>query len=338
MNKLTGRIGDSSFDENSAPIKKEEIRKVLICRPNHRLGNQLLITPLVQEVSETFPNCRIDLFVKGGLAPILFKNYPNVDRIIQLPKKHFNHLFRYLRGWASLKKPFYDIVINVEKESSSGNLSTQFARSRHRFFGDNQEHLQHKFNDYNHIAKKPVYNFRNYISQLGMATVEKGVPNLDLKLSPAEISEGWKKLEELIQKKAGTICIFTYATRDKCYSEEWWLDFYEKLKAGFPCYNILEILPVENVSQIGFREPSFYSKEIREIGAVIANTEIFIGADSGIMHLASSVRTPTVGLFSVTNPKRYAPYGNNSLAINTNHKSASQIVEVVDKILTGTAK
>jgi ADP-heptose:LPS heptosyltransferase len=37
----------------------------------------------------------------------------------------------------------------------------------------------------------------------------------------------------------------------------------------------------------------FYSKDIREIGAVIANTEIFIGADSGIMHLASASLTPT---------------------------------------------
>jgi ADP-heptose:LPS heptosyltransferase len=41
----------------------------------------------------------------------------------------------------------------------------------------------------------------------------------------------------------------------------------------------------ENVSQIAFKSPTFYSKDIREIGAVIANTEIFIGADSGIMHL-----------------------------------------------------
>jgi hypothetical protein len=38
----------------------------------------------------------------------------------------------------------------------------------------------------------------------------------------------------------------------------------------------------ENVSQIAFK-PTFYSKDIREIGAVIANTEIFIGADSGII-------------------------------------------------------
>ena len=48
---------------------RNKIKRILICRPNHRLGNLLLITPLIQEISETFPDCKIDLFVKGGIAP-----------------------------------------------------------------------------------------------------------------------------------------------------------------------------------------------------------------------------------------------------------------------------
>jgi ADP-heptose:LPS heptosyltransferase len=51
------------------------------------LGNQLLITPLVQEVTDTFPNCKIDLFVKE--TAIIFENYENIDSIIKLPKKAF---------------------------------------------------------------------------------------------------------------------------------------------------------------------------------------------------------------------------------------------------------
>jgi ADP-heptose:LPS heptosyltransferase len=64
--------------------------------------------------------------------------------------------------------------------------------------------------------------------------------------------------------------------------------FYDRLKAEYPNYNIIEVLPVENVSQIGFKAPTFYSKDVREIGALMANTEVFIGGDSGIMHLASA--------------------------------------------------
>jgi hypothetical protein len=42
--------------------------------------------------------------------------------------------------------------------------------------------------------------------------------------------------------------------------------FFAALLQEFPDYNIIEILPVENVSQIEFKSPTFYSKDIREIG------------------------------------------------------------------------
>jgi ADP-heptose:LPS heptosyltransferase len=72
------------FDQN-IDLTKVKFNKILICRPNPRLENQLLITPLLQEVITTFPECEIDLFV-NGLSPIIFKNYTNVNRIIQLPR------------------------------------------------------------------------------------------------------------------------------------------------------------------------------------------------------------------------------------------------------------
>jgi hypothetical protein len=55
----------SQFDQN-IDLTKVKFNKILICRPNPRLGNQLLITPLLQEVITTFPECKIDLFVNGA--------------------------------------------------------------------------------------------------------------------------------------------------------------------------------------------------------------------------------------------------------------------------------
>ena len=56
MRNLTKGIGRSDV-QKSGQIDKSEIKKVLISRPNKRLGFLLLITPLVQEVSHTFPIC-----------------------------------------------------------------------------------------------------------------------------------------------------------------------------------------------------------------------------------------------------------------------------------------
>ncbi|MFE3867106.1 glycosyltransferase family 9 protein [Flavobacterium sp. LS2P90] len=332
MRRLTKNIGTSHFDPNT-DFNKVGIKKILICRPNPRLGNQLLITPLIQEVIATFPECEIDLFVNGGLAPFVFKNYKNVKRIIQLPRKPFKELIKYLQGWMALKKHSYDIVINVVESSSSGRLSTQFSNSKYKFFGDDIDELQLKYEDYKHIAKQPVYNFRHYLTKLGIKENDKPIPSLNLMLSSSEIAEGQKLLQEIVKNDKKTIAIFTFATGAKCYPESWWKPFYERLKSEYPDYNIIEVLPVENVSQIGFKAPTFYSKDVREIGSLIANTEVFIGADSGIMHLASSAQTPTAGLFSVTNIKMYAPYNNNSLAIDTNSGSIDDWIKIVDRIV-----
>ena len=102
------------------------------------------------------------------------------------------------------------------------------------------------------------------------------------------------------------------------------------MKIEYQNYNIIEILPIENISKIAFKTPVFYSKDIREMGSLLANVDLFIGADSGIMHLASAVHVPTVGLFSVTQECVYERYDNNSMAINTNTSSVEEWIKVID--------
>lgn len=330
---ITKNIGNSQLKQNTDFIDKAKIKRILICRPNQRLGNLLLITPLIEEVTTTFPKCKIDLFVKGTLAPIVFKNYTNINLVFELPKKPFKTLIQYFQVWTKIREQHYDIVINVDKNSSSGKLATQFAYSKYKFFGDSDEDNKLKHKDYEHIAKYPVYNFRSYLTQLGLEINENPIPSLNLKLSSLEIAEGKKLLNNIVNNDKKTICLFTFATGDKCNSALWWENFYDQLKTEYKNYNIIEVLPIENVSQIAFKAPTFYSKDIRQIGSLIANTDIFIGADSGIMHLASSVHVPTVGLFSSSNINKYQPYNNNSVAINTDISDTKECIEIINKIL-----
>ena len=326
-------IGASSH-QNGKPIDRVQIKRVLIIRPNHRLGNQLMMTPVVQEILETFPNCQIDLFA-GKVSPVLFKNYERIDRIITLPRKPFKELFKYLKTWLNIWSRRYDIAINVTGGSSSGRLATKFARATYKVYGNDENTLQLEHVDYYHLAKTPVYNFRYFLSELGIADENKKIPCLDIKLSVAEIAEGKKILESLIHRiDERTICLYTFATGAKCYSESWWTEFHEKLKAKYTNFNIIEILPVENISMIKFKAPTFYSKDIREMGAVMTNTAIWIGADCGIMHLASASNVPTLGFFSVTNANSYIPYNKNSKALITTESTMDDIFSEIDKILT----
>ena len=53
MPKLTQNIGVSHFKKKVLGTKKTKINSILICRPNQRLGNLLLTTPLFLEISIT---------------------------------------------------------------------------------------------------------------------------------------------------------------------------------------------------------------------------------------------------------------------------------------------
>lgn len=333
MRSITENIGKSHLGHHLELIDPSQIKRVLISRPNHRLGNLLLITPLVQEVSRTFPHCKIDLFCKGNLAPIVFENYNEIGQFIKLPKKHFKEISGYLKGWISIKKNHYDLAINVDKDSSSGRLSVQLANATHKFFGEVKEDIQSQYADYNHIAKYPVYNLRSYLEQLGISNTEMPVPSLLIQLSDTEKRAAKDILGQLVSPEKKTICLFTFATGTKCYSEEWWAKFYERLKIEFEDYNLLEVLPIENVSQIGFKAPTFYSKDVREIAAFFSNTAAFIGADSGMMHLASAAQIPTIGLFSVTNVEKYQPYNSNSIAIQTDSTALEDWIKTIHKVL-----
>jgi len=335
MHSLTHNIGKKSIGEMQKKAGNFKVNRVLISRPNHRLGNMLLITPLVQEIISTFPNCTIDLFVKGRIAPIIFQNYPQVKNIIELPKKPMKDFAEYLKVWFSLKRTKYDLVINVEKGSSSGRISTIIPAADFKFYGDDYEELKSKYVDFDHISKYPVYNFRKFMEILHQQPQNGDVPVLDLKLSVEEKKKGKNDLLAVNKgDQRKTIAFFTYATGAKCYPVEWWSTFYEKFYPKYVTdFNLIEILPVENISQLEQKLPTYYSKDVREIASLMANCEMVVAADSGMMHLSSAALTPTIGLFSVTRTEVYAPYGNNSTFVNTNYQSQDAIIAKMEEIL-----
>lgn len=333
MRAITKGVGSTYTEPEPGSLNVTNIKSVLIVRPNHRLGNQLLLTPIVQEVISTFPNCKIDILAKGGVAYPVFEKYKEINNIIQLPRKPFSNLFKYAKVWISVRQSRYDMVINGDKNSSSGRLLTNLAKADFKIFGDVNEDIQNKHADYEHIAKYPVYNLRHFVKRLGDVDTKRPVPLLDIKLETDEVANGKTILDTITKNNRKTICIYTNATGDKCYSEDWWETFYARLLKEFPNYNIIEMLPIENISKINFKAPHFYSKDIREMGAIIKNTSIFIAADNGVMHLASASLTPTVGFFSVTSEAMYRPYGNGSMSLNTNNTTIDHWISEIKNIL-----
>jgi len=332
MGKLTSNIGKKYQKKLVKKPENVDIKKVLISRPNNRLGNLLLMTPLVEVVTQKYPDCKVDLITKGGLADVIFEHYDNINTIIKLPRKPFKSLFTYVKIFLSVGFRKYDLVINAEKSSSSGKILTWLANAPYKIF-DVPESFDQFPKDFDHIAKNSAYLFKHYFEKPLTKNNTTKIPDLDLKLNQQELEKGKGILNKIVGNNKKTISIFTNATGGKKYSVAWWEEVYGELQHRYPDYNIIEILPIENTSQINFAAPSFYSKDIREMGAVMANTELFITADCGVMHLACASNVPTVGLFSVTSKEKYEPYNQGSFAVDTKNENLKSYFEKIDGIL-----
>jgi hypothetical protein len=73
-----------------------------------------------------------------------------------------------------------------------------------------------------------------------------------------------------------------------------------------------EVVPLEFLPGAGAAPtvPGFATLHLpaqRQLTAAIASLRMFVSADAGPMHLASTTDTPTIGLFQVTDPVMYGP-------------------------------
>jgi ADP-heptose:LPS heptosyltransferase len=51
------------------------------------------------------------------------------------------------------------------------------------------------------------------------------------------------------------------------------------------------------------------------VGAMLKRARLFVGSDSGLMHLAASAGAPTLGLFGPSDARRYGPWGPHARAL-----------------------
>jgi ADP-heptose:LPS heptosyltransferase len=74
---------------------------------------------------------------------------------------------------------------------------------------------------------------------------------------------------------------------------------------------------VENILTGGVRQVVDLAGKIslRELAAVLKKAKLFVGIDSGVMHMASALDIPTVGIFGPTDPFFVAPQNEKSMVV-----------------------
>jgi ADP-heptose:LPS heptosyltransferase len=322
------------------------IHRILVCRPNHRLGNTILLTPLIDEIEKIYKGAEIDLITEGDIAKEVFPHFLAIKNIYCLRRRGFKHPIAFLSTIARVRATHYDLIIDPCVGSNFSRILTRFFKARYKLgFSDLKKHrgLTHSVPGSmapRHMAERPIHLLHQHIPN-GKHKSLHPMP-LDIRLTDIERAQGKSLTREILSEshRSGpgpVIGIFANATGSKCYPKEWWKDFIASFKEAIPNCVIIEIVPMHGRSMLDSEWPSYYSTGIRRMSAVMASTDLMISADCGVMHLAAASGTPTIGLFSVTDAAVYAPYGPGNHPLLTQglsaQESARSVVETYSKRL-----
>jgi ADP-heptose:LPS heptosyltransferase len=140
-------------------------------------------------------------------------------------------------------------------------------------------------------------------------------------------ADRWMKQEGMEGKKYVGLHVSSSRAKKmdrKCWPKEYFFDLIEKFEQkdsslGFLLFCGDEDLPESEwlVKRLGSRVRIARQLPVRVAADIIRRCSCFISNDSGMMHVAVAVGTPTVAIFGPTNPKRSGPWGGKAEVVRT---------------------
>ncbi len=295
---------------------------ILICRPNTRLGNTVLLTPLVEELQHSLPEAQIEILTACPVAAEIFQEFPAVRRVHALPFRGVRHPLNYLRTLLAVRRKHYDVIIDPCPNSWTARFLTRHLTARLKVGFTVARRVQGvdvsvPFQDApRHMGAYPVYLARRTLFGLDLKSARADEVTLNVRLTDAERECGRAEVRRLLggETSAPVIALATHATGPKRFALEWWQRLIAELHTRLPAARFIEIRPPSGRASLGAL-PGFSSRHTREVAAVINAVQCFVCADSGLMHLGAGTDTLTAGLFKVTLPELYAPRRGRSCAL-----------------------
>jgi len=289
-----------------------EVRKVLLVRLRS-IGDTVLATPSVFALKRFLPNVTIDILVEDWVAPLL-TDHPHVDNVIVLERGGFMTRARVAR---ELRAANYDVVYNLHGGTTATFL-TRATGARHRVGFKSYQYAQL----HNHQAPSPLllweqqktHSVEQQLALLGWT----GVPVTDRPRTQLGISnEANEKVKQLLAQAALTdqkIALIhpAAAFATKQWATEHFARVAEFLSArGFAPIAIAapnERAVLEKLSSEASVKITTLNLSLPEVTALAAQSQLFVGNDSGIAHIAAAVETPAVVIFGSSNIAHWRPW------------------------------
>lgn len=296
--------------------------RILVIRLS-AVGDVINTLPMLCALRQGYPNAYIGWIVEDR-AYDLIRGHPAIDRVHLFPRR------RWVRNWwaalteapgflRDVRGQKYEIAIELQSNLKGGVHA--LASGVRRRIGFSREHCREGNHLFTNIHVTPPGGERiNRVDKFLSMAAYLGAPvnGAGYRLPESAESRGrvdaWlasEKLERYVVIHPGT----SDFGREKRWIPERFSALAEKIvrETGLRCVITWGPGEQELAQEIvagsrGCAVLSMQTRSILDLAELIRKASLFVGCDSGPLHLSSAVCTPSVALFGPKDPTIYGPY------------------------------
>ena len=277
------------------------------------LGDVLLATPTLHALKTAYPTARLSVLVNRGTDAVLRAN-PDVDEIIPLDRGSILQQTRFL--W-EIRRRRFDTVVDLTDGDRAAFL-TRISGARVRIGFNAEERWTGRC--YTSVVRPDAGGHRierdlSALVPLGAASRDR-VPRLWL--TPEDETKVEQLAEQLGLARDRSWVVIQPGARYwfKAWPPERFAELADRLNDLFGCQILVGGSPEEEPLTRSVVERAKSPllalagrSDVRTLAALLKRSALFVGNDTGAMHIAAAVGTPVVGLFGPSNPAEWGPRG-----------------------------
>ena len=320
--------------------------KILLIRLR-LIGDVVFTTPAIRALRQRFPDAELVYLVERAAAPVLSENQHLTKLIIAERPRGFRRVIYDLQLAQRLRAARFDAVIDFHGGPRS-NWLTWATRAQTRIGYS----MPYRRWPYTHFVKRPVQteprhsvmNQWDLLSSLDKSFAARPDPELD----PVEMNENIETTLSVYKKRITAGLIRSTGIGGRLVSDktkgfvvihvrvgtpfrQWPIEFFIETIVNLATFDpelrfvvtsdpsdpsTTNQIITEVHARTGRATPLVTSADhfgVAELRSLINNAALFIGGDSGPLHIAATTTTPIVGIYGPTLPARSSPWRNPAL-------------------------
>ncbi len=301
--------------DGTEDIDLRKIKKILIIR-HDRIGDTILATPVITSLKKSLPDAELFIVVGPGGYKVVKEN-PYIKRTFIYDKKGFisspGKLFSFITG---LRREKIDLSLTLSHSFTvTGSLISLLSRARYRVgYRDRYSAIFYDVEiPKDGILRHEIENNLFLIESLGIRDVIK---KPDIFVSASEES----RIKGFLTKnrRSPELPLISINPGSRVRALGWALSNYVEICNRLTDKRVGEVILIfgpgeddlhDHMMRLVKQRPIVASQfSIRELTVVTDRSDLLICNHTGIMHIASAVKTPVIAIFKHGQPERWGPF------------------------------